>query len=348
MKKNHGLDKALEIRNQHQKDALSPYEQGANFRPSKTTRTKRKLTIKQKALRVLIGVVALFAIYGVFFIVSYNAGTKVASQDPNYTKIKDPDDWHGVQSANGAENILLIGNDRRSEDQGRSDAIMILQLNGPDKKPKLISIMRDSYVTIPNKGTWKINAAYAFGGAELLRETIADCFGIQCRYYAIVDFTGFEKVVDVLFPKGLELDAEKAIDLDGVQLPAGKQIVDGHQLLQYARFRHDAESDFGRVRRQQQVINLIMTSLKKPGTAFTGPKAIGAVSSYVTTDIPNTFIWSNAVQMLFKGNLTSIDKMQIPIEGSWSFYDSPNDGSALAVNNEKNTEAAKSFLNGGN
>ena len=69
--------------------------------------------------------------------------------------------------------------------------------------------MRDTLVTIPGYGENKINAAYAFGGAELVRQTLAENFGIQTNYYVKVDFQSFEKVIDTLFPSGVPINAEK-------------------------------------------------------------------------------------------------------------------------------------------
>ncbi|PQG72964.1 LCP family glycopolymer transferase, partial [Enterococcus faecalis] len=77
-----------------------------------------------------------------------------------------------------------------------------------------------------------------------------------------VDFQSFEKIVDSMFPKGVKIDAEKSLNLDGVDIEKGQQVMDGHVLLQYARFRMDEEGDFGRVRRQQQVMSAVMSQMK--------------------------------------------------------------------------------------
>ena len=83
------------------------------------------------------------------------------------------------------------------------------------QKPKLISFMRDTFVDIPGVGPNKINAAYAYGGAELVRETLKQNFNLDTKYYAKVDFQSFEKIVDSMFPKGVKIDAEKSLNLDG-------------------------------------------------------------------------------------------------------------------------------------
>ncbi len=95
---------------------------------------------------------------------------------------------------------------------------MVLQLNGPSKKPKLISFMRDTFVDIPGVGPNKINAAYAYGGAELVRETLKQNFNLDTKYYAKVDFQSFEKLLTLCFQKGVKIDAEKSLNLDGVDI----------------------------------------------------------------------------------------------------------------------------------
>lgn len=118
---------------------------------------------------------------------------------------------------------MILGSDTRGEDAGRADTIMVLQLDGPSHKPKLISFMRDSFVTIPGVGQNKINSAYAYGGADLVRQTLVENFGIDCQYYAKVDFKSFEKVIDALFMNGVKIDAEKDLNLDGVDIKKGSR-----------------------------------------------------------------------------------------------------------------------------
>ena len=88
--------------------------------------------------------------------------------------------------------------------------------------------MRDTFVDIPGVGPNKINAAYAYGGAELVRETLKQNFNLDTKYYAKVDFQSFEKIVDSMFPKGVKIDAEKSLNLDGVDIEKGQQVMDGH------------------------------------------------------------------------------------------------------------------------
>ena len=95
-------------------------------------------------------------------------------------------------------NILLVGSNRRSDEEaaGRSDSSMIATIKFKTKELKLTSIMRDIYVEIPGHGRDKLNSAYAYGGVELLYQTIAKNFGIKIDKYCVVDFDTFEKVIN--------------------------------------------------------------------------------------------------------------------------------------------------------
>lgn len=250
--------------------------------------------------------------------------------------------FDGVQSSSGAHNILILGSDTRGEDAGRADTIMVLQLDGPAHKPKLISFMRDSFVTIPGVGQNKINAAYAYGGADLVRQTIKENFGLDCQYYAKVDFKSFEKVVDALFMNGIKIDAEKDLNLDGVDIKKGVQKMDGHTLLQYARFRKDEEGDFGRVRRQQQVMNTIFSQLKNPLNLIRAPYAAGKAIGYTSTDVSSFFIIKNLLSIA--RGVGGVDRLSVPVEGSWNFGNSSYAGSILVIDNDANRAAISDFL----
>lgn len=301
----------------------------------KKPKRKRRISWPKRILLVIILLIALAV--GFFF-----KGKSYAENDTSLPK-EELETFNGVKSANGANNILILGSDTRGEDAGRADTIMVLQLDGPTKQPKLVSFMRDTFVDIPGYDPNKINAAYALGGAELVRQTLAENFNIECRYYAKVDFQSFEKIIDAMFPSGVTIDAEKDLDLDGVDISKGTQKMDGHTLLQYARFRKDEEGDFGRVRRQQQVMSAVINQLKNPLSLLRSPESLGRLVGYISTDIPTSFMLKNAPSLILKG-AKGIDRLTVPVDGSWDNEDIYYAGSVLQIDLQTNQEAVQKFL----
>ncbi|MFK4565673.1 LCP family protein [Enterococcus sp. UD-01] len=311
--------------------------QSQNKKVKKAKKPKKKKRFKWlKRLFILLLLLIVVAV-GFFF-----KGKSYAENDKSLPK-EEVETFNGVKSDNGANNILILGSDTRGEDAGRADTIMVLQLDGPSKKPKLISFMRDTFVDIPGYDANKINASYALGGADLVRQTLAENFNIQCKYYAKVDFQSFEKIADAMFPKGIKIDAEKDINLDGVDIAQGKQTMDGHTLLQYARFRMDEEGDFGRVRRQQQVMKAVMGQLKNPFTLLRTPESLGRLVGYMSTDVPTSFMVKNGPSLVFKAG-SGIDSLTVPVKDSWTNASYDYAGSVLEIDTETNKAAIQSFL----
>lgn len=258
--------------------------------------------------------------------------------------------FHGVKDTKGKVNILIVGVDSRDNERARSDAIMIAQYNPKNKHAKLVSIMRDSYVEIPNykKQFHKINTAYYLGGPELLRKTIKKNFSIDVEHFVAIDFKGFIKIVDLVAPDGIEVNVKEAIIKDmALNLQPGLQRLHGKELLSYARFRHDGESDFGRVKRQQEVL----TSLKEEfvnrlGTVdgvFKLPTVGEEVLNYIDTDMSMKSLLSLGGSVLLN-KVEHIETMRIPLNSAYRNSKSSHAGSILELDFLKNKEALKEFL----
>ncbi|EOB2766078.1 LCP family protein [Enterococcus hirae] len=240
-------------------------------------------------------------------------------------------------------NVVLVGSDARTkEERGRSDSLMILQYNRKLRKIKAISIMRDCYVEIPNYKKNKINAAYSFGGIELLTETLKNNFNIEAPYFISIKFQDFIDCINEIFPKGIEINAEKDLDLDGVFIKKGRQMMDGNTLLQYSRFREDEEGDFGRIRRQQQVVKSIINQKKNISSIFKIPKAIGVFLGKIETNLPKDAFIDFGIDFFKTKN--TIDTLSIPVKYSWDFKNT-SAGSVLDIDFKMNQEAISNFLN---
>lgn len=240
-------------------------------------------------------------------------------------------------------NVLLIGTDRRGDENGLSDTLMMANFKPESNELKLVSFMRDIYVSIPNYGMQKINAAHAFGGPDLVSETIYENFGIQTDYYASVDFTGFPKIFDLIIPKGIEVDIPYEMSHGiGMTLEPGEQTLHGDQLLGYVRFRHDKKSDFGRVERQQEVL----TAAKKQGVNFQTllnlPKILDALDTYVDTDIDKRILLAIGKSLIQEGS-GEMESLRIPAVNAFT-EERRNVGEVLVPDLEANKEALNQFL----
>lgn len=254
-------------------------------------------------------------------------------------------EFNGEGSDLDEVNILVRGIDSRGEDHSRSDSMMVIHYNKKQKQPKLISIMRDSYVDIPGYDKQKVNAAYAYGGPELVRKTLKESFDLDINYYAVIDFKGFAKIVDAVAPDGIEVDVPKKMSYGiGMTLQPGKQVLHGERLLGYVRFRHDRESDFGRVRRQQEVFSKLQKEAVSIGNIAQLPKLWGLVDPYIETNIPNGVILSVGKDFLL-GSVKETKSFRLPVDGSFTNKDDPKYGAVLDLDLEQNKEELKRFLN---
>ena len=252
--------------------------------------------------------------------------------------------FNGNMKNDGKISVLVLGADKAQGGKSRTDSIMIVQYDYVHKKMKMMSVMRDIYADIPGYDKYKINAAYSLGGPELLRKSLNKNLGINPEYYAVVDFTGFEKMIDELQPNGVPIDVEKDMSENiGVSLKKGHHKLNGKELLGYARFRHDPEGDFGRVRRQQQVMQTLKQELVNFNTVAKLPKVAGILRGYVNTNMPNSAIFQTGISFGIRGD-KDVQSLTVPIKGSYQDINTNNDGSALQIDSEKNKQAIKNFF----
>jgi LCP family protein required for cell wall assembly len=174
----------------------------------------------------------------------------------------------------GITNILLIGADERDSENGsRSDSMIIASIDNNNKKIKLTSLYRDTFVSIPGYGENRINAAYELGGPELLLQTIKDTYDISIDKYVIIDFKGFETVIDKIGGLDIEIKDDQIEELNkyigettgGNDCPItepGLQHLNGKQALSYARIRKNVGDDFERAERQREVILKVVEKFK--------------------------------------------------------------------------------------
>ena len=201
-----------------------------------------------------------------------------------------PPEWTGTERVN----ILLMGGDARGLRKGevpRSDSMMVASFDPVTKEAHLFSILRDTYVSIPDHGKERINAAIALGGPNLAMKTVGNLLGLDIQYYVYVDFQGFIKLVDAI--GGVDFYVEKNMHYTDaaddhkfdINLKKGQQHLDGEHALQYVRFRHDAMSDFTRTERQRAFLGAIADKLKSGWNLFKLPDILDKINPYIETNL---------------------------------------------------------------
>jgi LCP family protein required for cell wall assembly len=184
-----------------------------------------------------------------------------------------------------AMNILLVGSDSRDglsrrqlgriQTVGvagrRTDTIMVLHVSPDRDRPVMVSLPRDLRARV-NGRTTKINAAFAFGGPDLLVKTVEQTTGLPIHHYAEIDFAGFLEVVDAL--GGITLCNRSGHRLDdryaNLHMAPGCHQMNGVQALAFVRARH-VDSDFGRIGRQQEFMRAVMAEVASRGSLTSLP-----------------------------------------------------------------------------
>ncbi|MGE3285974.1 MAG: LCP family protein [Pseudonocardia sp.] len=173
--------------------------------------------------------------------------------------------------------FLLMGTDSRAaapttgsaagtdEGSARSDVVMVVRLAPDASSATVVSIPRDSWVDIPGRGPGKINAAYAYGGPSLLVRTVEGLTGVRVDHFAVVDFAGFQAMVDAV--GGIDVQVAAPTSNYGVDFHAGRNHLDGAAALGYVRQRYDLpEGDLDRARRQQNALRALLEKVASAGT----------------------------------------------------------------------------------
>lgn len=295
---------------------------------------------------VLLGIAWYVGMSGIYGKMEYNQDGQLANES-----MKD----------RGVVNILLIGTDARSsEEAGRSDAMILLSVSPGTKTVHMTSLLRDMYVEIPGHDGNRLNAAYAYGGPELLLETVSLNFDIDVNRYIVVDFRTFANLVDAVGGVDIELSNEEVqwvnaylneynilrdmpLETDYLDTSlSGVLHLNGPQALAYSRNRYIG-SDFGRTERQRKVLgavadNIGMAIIKNP------MELIDGVFSELTTNLTK----SECLQLsLMGGKLLTYDIIQASIPLPGTYGDASIRGMAvLEVDFEKNKEYIRSEIYG--
>ena len=290
----------------HQKAAAKKQKSGVTSKEERKNRLRR-LYFKAFGITLAICAVLLGAAYGVFL---YMVGGLNRSEiDEDKLSVNESVDERVI-------NIALYGVDSRNHDyQGRSDVIMIASVNSKTGQVKLISIARDTYVSIPGYQNTRINHAYSYGGPELAIQTLNENFGMDITDYVTVNFDSLAEVIDEM--GGVEVDVTEAERQQiNAYLLAGEPLretgyitLNGPQAVSYSRIRK-IDNDTMRASRQREVLASLFEKAKKINP-LEYPAYVRKFAPMVETSLSNDEILRLASVGL-KGSSLSLDQAAFP------------------------------------
>lgn len=222
----------------------------------------------------------------------FSSFQEISTPDPNSTAgqaLLQPTS-EARSSTSGAITMLMMGVDAR-EGEGvdigvRPDSISVLHINPDARTCRVVTIPRDTRTELPGYGQSKINHALSVGGVQYQMLVTQEMLGIEIDHFALVDFAGVVGTVDAL--GGVHVYNQSAFELDGHNFPEGNLHLNGEEALAYSRFRGDAEGDFGRQRRQQEVVRGLLEQANGLDAARAIPGLLGSIEGHFKTDLSIT------------------------------------------------------------
>ena len=218
-------------------------------------------------------------------------------------------------------NFLLVGRDWHDEgENGRSDTMILCGVDTGAKTVTMVSFLRDLYVPIPGHGSSRLNAAYSWGGAELLIQTLDQNFAVTADVTLEIDFDGFETIIDHLGGVDVTLSAREAKYLNdnyGWTLTEGLTHLDGSQALAYSRIRY-IDSDFVRTMRQQKVLTALLERFRSASMQ----EVLNALDVFLdesTSNLTDEELLALMLELYPMLSDCTLVSGQIPAEGTYSY-----------------------------
>ncbi|SDI45258.1 LCP family protein [Natribacillus halophilus] len=241
----------------------SSQQSSRSFKHHRKKRRNKKIIFSLVAL-VLFVVASAGALLFYFF--TQAGGLVGETQDPlERGEVSERRD-QAVNPADDHISVLFLGTDNRDgELDGLADAILLATFNAEEDSVNVVSIPRDSYVEIPGHPTDdKINHAHAFGGADMMVNTVENLLDVPVDYYVTLNFDAFMDTVDIF--DGIDVNSPMSFteqdadgNMDEISIDEGPQTLNGEEALAYVRMRmQDPDGDLGRGERQQEVLGSLI------------------------------------------------------------------------------------------
>lgn len=229
-----------------------------------------------------------------------------------------------TSSDNDHLNVLVLGTDSLGGSGSRADTILLASIDTRTGDVALLAIPRDTRVWLSRQNKWdRINAAYAYGGPQLVMDAVSHLLNVPISYYVQTDFEGFSKIVDIL--GGIEIDVEREMVYEDkaqglyINLKPGRQVLNGEKALQYVRYRDrlgdvalvdPAKGEYGgRVERQRKFIVAVVEKVLSPGVTTRLPQLISEGLKIVKTNLP----WNVVLNLAVNSGKFSADRIETAV-----------------------------------
>jgi LCP family protein required for cell wall assembly len=300
------------------------------YRAERLLRRRRRRALLWSVVGVIVAVVA---IVGGIYAWGYAKWQRTQITDPDViSALSSTPTSNLYPSPEGSMDILVLGIDHVGGTAIRSDSMMLVHVDPTSNYLSILSLPRDLKVEVPGFGTQKLNWAYAHGQAPLAIETAKALTGVNVTKYLEVDFNAFSSLTDAVGGVYIDLDKhylQQDPRWEKADLLAGYQLLNGKDALDYVRYRHDGNMDFGRQQRQQRFLGALREQAMGWDLGLKLSGLVDALTSNIQTNISyNEFLslayWvatktssANIRQVTIVGAITDIDgdSYVVPEEG---------------------------------
>jgi len=252
----------------------------------------------------------------------------------------------------GLDRNIIISRDPRINGQpstrnARSDVLMVVSVDFANDTVSVLSVPRDTRVRLGGDGRYaKINEAHSRGGVQDTKQTVEAFLGIEIDHYVVIKQEAIQALIEKI--GGLKLTVDKDMHYDDnwgqlhIHLDKGEYVLNGEQVVGFMRFRYDREGDFGRIRRQQQVIQALSAQASNPALLMKAIGLIDVVEKYIKTDLSKQQQVALG-HLIHKIGQENIVTLSLPVADTITL-----DGISYVIADEDRKEAAADWIVRGN